>query len=90
MVNTAYLKILSAQIRRGQTVGMIGPNGAGKTTLLKLITGDKKPDEGFIRIGDQVRVGYYSQEQERLNPRLTVIEQITETFGYGEKEARNI
>jgi ATP-binding cassette subfamily F protein 3 len=83
-------KNLSAQIRRGQTVGMIGPNGAGKTTLLKLITGDKKPDEGFIRIGDQVRVGYYSQEQERLNPRLTVIEQITETFGYGEKEARNI
>lgn len=81
---------LSAQIRRGQTVGMVGPNGAGKTTLLKLITGDKRPDEGFIKIGDQVHVGYYSQEQEYLNPRMTVLEQITEPFGYGEKEARNI
>ena len=81
---------LSLHIRRGETVGLIGPNGAGKTTVLKLITGDKLPDKGFIKLGNNVKMGYYSQEQERLHPELTVLDEIRDTFNYGEKEARNI
>lgn len=81
---------LSLHIRKGETVGLIGPNGAGKTTLLKLITGDKKPDKGLIVLGSNVRVGYYSQEQERLDMKSTVLEEIMDTYGYGEGEARNI
>ena len=81
---------LSMHIRKGETVGLIGPNGTGKTTLLKLITGDKKPDTGFIQLGNNVKMGYYSQEQERLHPKLSVLDEVRDTFNFGEKEARNI
>lgn len=36
-------------------MGLIGPNGAGKTTILKMITGEKKPDTGFIQLGNNVK-----------------------------------
>ena len=81
---------LTVHIRNGETVGLVGPNGAGKTTLLRLVTGDKKPDRGFVQLGSNVKIGYYSQEQERLDPKLTVIEQIENQFNYGEGEARNL
>lgn len=71
-------------------MGLIGPNGAGKTTILKMITGEKKPDTGFIQLGNNVKMGYYSQEQERLHPKLTVLDEVRDTFNFGEKEARNI
>lgn len=81
---------LGLRIRRGETVGLIGPNGAGKTTLLKMITGDKRPDAGLITLGSNVRIGYYSQEQERLDPGRTVLDQICSAYGCGEGEARNL
>lgn len=81
---------LSMHIKKGETVGLIGPNGTGKTTLLKLIIGDKKPDTGFIQLGSNVKMGYYSQEQEKLHPALTVLDEVRDTFNFGEKEARNI
>lgn len=83
-------KDLTIHIKKGETVGLIGPNGAGKTTILKLITGEKKPDAGFIQMGNNVKMGYYSQEQERLHPKLTVLDEVRDTFNFGEKEARNI
>lgn len=83
-------KNLTIHIKKGETVGLIGPNGAGKTTILKMITGEKKPDTGFIQLGNNVKMGYYSQEQERLHPKLTVLDEVRDTFNFGEKEARNI
>lgn len=83
-------KDLSLHIKKGEVVGLIGPNGAGKTTLLKLITGDKKPVQGIIQLGNNVNMGYYSQEQERLHPELSVLDEVRDTFNFGEKEARNI
>ena len=83
-------KDLTIHIKQGETVGLIGPNGAGKTTILKMITGEKKPDTGFIQLGNNVKMGYYSQEQERLHPKLTVLDEVRDTFNFGEKEARNI
>lgn len=88
--NQVLFKDLTMHIRRGETVGLIGPNGAGKTTLLKIITGEKKPDSGFVQLGNNVKMGYYSQEQERLHPNLTVLDEVRNTFNFGEKEARNI
>lgn len=67
-------------------MGLIGPNGAGKTTILKMITGEKKPDTGFIQLGNNVKMGYYSQEQERLHPKLTVLDEVRDTFNFGEKK----
>lgn len=88
--NQVLFKDLTMHIRRGETVGLIGPNGAGKTTLLKIITGEKRPDSGFVQLGNNVKMGYYSQEQERLHPNLTVLDEVRDTFNFGEKEARNI
>lgn len=81
---------LNLHIKKGEVLGLIGPNGAGKTTLLKLITGEKTADNGIIQLGNNVKMGYYSQEQERLHPELSVLDEVRDTFNFGEKEARNI
>lgn len=61
----------------GGIVGVIGPNGAGKTTLFKMITGQEKPDKGFIRVGDTVDLAYVDQERDTLDPSKTVWEVIS-------------
>ena len=57
---------------------MIGPNGAGKTTLFRMITGQEKPDEGSIRIGETVKLGYVDQSRDALDPSKTVWEEISD------------
>jgi sulfate-transporting ATPase len=52
---------LSFKIPRGAVVGIIGPNGAGKTTLFRMIAGLEKPDQGTLRVGDSVKLGYVNQ-----------------------------
>ncbi len=46
---------------RGQCVGVMGPNGAGKTTLIKTLIGREKPDQGEVKLGHKVQVGYHDQ-----------------------------
>jgi ATP-binding cassette subfamily F protein 3 len=60
----------------GERVGLLGPNGAGKSVLLRCILGREAPDGGVVRIGPSVRVGYYSQEHETLDPNRTLVEEI--------------
>lgn len=48
--------------RKGDRVGFVGQNGCGKTTLMKMIAGFLEPDSGEIRVGQTVKIGYYSQE----------------------------
>ncbi len=80
---------LSLLIRRGDGVALVGPNGVGKTTLLKLLTGDKEPSSGRVKIGSRVKCGYFSQEHETLNPKLRVIDEIMSDFGVGDAQARH-
>jgi len=56
---------------------VVGPNGAGKTTLLRLITRSETPDEGTLRLGDTVVVGYVDQSRDALDPAKTVWEEIS-------------
>ncbi len=61
-------------ILRKDRLGIIGDNGCGKSTLLKMIMGMVEPDSGFVEIGDTVKIGYFSQENENLNPEQKVID----------------
>jgi ATP-binding cassette ChvD family protein len=61
----------------GGIVGIIGPNGAGKTTLLRMLMGHEQPDEGELKIGDTVELGYVDQSRDDLDPEHTVYEEIS-------------
>ena len=63
-------------VLRNDRIGIIGPNGSGKSTLLKIIMGVIIPDEGYIEIGDTVKIGYFSQENEEMDLSLRVIDYI--------------
>ncbi len=76
-------------LRRGERVVLVGPNGSGKTTLLRGIVGQVAPLAGRIRLGANVRVGYYSQEQEGLDEASNAFEEIRRVAPMGETEARS-
>ncbi|MFF4291962.1 ATP-binding cassette domain-containing protein, partial [Streptomyces sp. NPDC001633] len=61
-------------IDKGSRVVILGLNGAGKTTLLRLLGGAEKPDTGQIVEGHGLKLGYYAQEHETLDPERTVLE----------------
>ncbi|MGA0009266.1 MAG: ABC-F family ATP-binding cassette domain-containing protein [Candidatus Nanopelagicales bacterium] len=61
-------------VDRGSRVVVLGLNGAGKTTLLRILAGVDEPDTGAVIHGHGVRIGYYAQEHETLDPARTVIE----------------
>ena len=69
---------LSFKIPPGAIVGIIGANGAGKTTLFKMISGDEQMNNGSIRLGDTVKLGYVDQSREELDAGKTVWEEISE------------
>jgi len=59
---------LDLKIGRGERWGIIGPNGAGKTTLVRCVLGQIPADEGEIRLGTNVSIGYFSQKDEGIDP----------------------
>ncbi|EST37810.1 ABC transporter, partial [Streptomycetaceae bacterium MP113-05] len=61
-------------IDRGSRVVILGLNGAGKTTLLRLLAGAEAPDTGAVTPGHGLKLGYYAQEHETLDPDRTVLE----------------
>lgn len=68
---------LNFNLPKGGIVGVIGPNGAGKTTLFRMLTGQEKPDQGEMRIGDTVVMGYVDQSRDSLDAKKSVWEEIS-------------
>ena len=83
------IKNFSAEIFKGEKVGLIGRNGVGKSTLLKIIVDELKADGGEIKIGNRVKVGYLSQGHEELNENRTPLEELNQEFGLSEGQARS-
>jgi ATP-binding cassette ChvD family protein len=68
---------LTFKLPPGGIVGIIGANGAGKTTLFRMITAQEKPDQGTIKIGESVHLGYVDQSRDSLDGKKTVWEEIS-------------
>src|SRR5271169_1015448 len=68
---------LTFKLPPGGIVGIIGPNGAGKTTLFRMITDQEKPDNGAIKIGESVQLGYVDQSRDALDGKKNVWEEIS-------------
>ena len=68
---------LTFKLPPGGIVGIIGPNGAGKTTLFRMITKQEKADQGTIKTGDSVRLGYVDQSRDTLDGAKSVWEEIS-------------
>jgi energy-dependent translational throttle protein EttA len=68
---------LNFTLPRGGIVGVIGPNGAGKTTLFRMMTGEEKPDDGTLRLGETVKLGHVDQSRDSLNAKKTVHDEIS-------------
>lgn len=67
---------------KNDRVGIIGPNGSGKSTLLKMIAGWAEPDSGTVEMGQTVKLGYFSQENEAMDESLKVIDYIRNVAEY--------
>jgi energy-dependent translational throttle protein EttA len=80
---------LSFSLPPGGIVGVIGPNGAGKSTLFRLITGQEQPDEGEIKVGPTVHLGYVDQSRDHLDASKNVWEEVSggaDVFRFGKHE----
>jgi ATP-binding cassette subfamily F protein 3 len=81
---------VSFHVRRGERIGVIGPNGSGKTTLLRMLLGEIDADDGQIKWGASLNIGYYDQRLDEFDPENTVLEELAEgRVGFKEKELRD-
>ena len=82
-----FIRDFSYIFLKNDRVGFVGTNGCGKTTLMKLLAGREEPDSGSIKVGQTIRIGYYSQKIETskeagiayMDPKMRVIDYIRET-----------
>ncbi|MDC3418597.1 ABC-F family ATP-binding cassette domain-containing protein [Aquibacillus salsiterrae] len=82
---------LSFNVSRQDSIALVGPNGVGKTTLLKTIIGDLKTSAGTIQYGTNVQIGYYDQEQTRINSKKKVLSELWDDYPtMNEKDIRTV
>lgn len=78
-------------VDRGSRVVILGLNGAGKTTLLRLLSGLEEPDTGAVLPGHGLKLGYFAQEHDQLDPTQTVLENMMSAApDLNETEARRV
>ncbi|WP_263620690.1 ABC-F family ATP-binding cassette domain-containing protein [Halobacillus yeomjeoni] len=82
---------LNLDLSRGDSVALVGPNGVGKTTLLKTLVGELQESKGTKMIGTNVQIGYYDQEQTKLNSKKTVLNELWDDYPMkNEKDIRTV
>ncbi|HYJ13688.1 MAG TPA: ABC-F family ATP-binding cassette domain-containing protein [Thermomicrobiales bacterium] len=74
-------------IHHGERVALVGPNGSGKTTLFRLIQGLESPDEGTLRLGASIRIGYSAQLLETIDRRKTPMDLVRAVKPLNEQQA---
>lgn len=67
---------------KNQRVGFIGPNGCGKSTLMKIIAGLLGADSGTVEKGETVKIGYFAQEEQEMDPSQRVIDYVKDIGEY--------
>ena len=77
LINNFRIKIM-----RGDRIGLIGNNGVGKSTLLKILLGHIEPDQGSLKMGTNLEIGYYDQVARELDPDKTIAENVGEGKDY--------
>lgn len=83
---------LNFNLPPGGIVGIVGPNGAGKTTLFRMITGQEQPDNGTVKLGERVQLGYIDQSRDSLDDSKTVWEEISgglDVIPLGKREVKS-
>lgn len=83
-------KDVKLEVRRGERIGIIGPNGSGKTTLLSTLLGETDADEGEIKWGSNLNIGYYDQRLDDFDPEQTVMEAAWEDRDVRQQEVRDV
>ncbi len=76
------------ELHRGGCVALMGPNGSGKTTFLKTLLGELEPLSGDVHLGASLKIGYFAQAHDDLNPRNSVLEELLEHRSMPEGQAR--
>ena len=71
---------ISFDIKKGEKTALIGPNGIGKTTLFKIILSRLEAKSGSVKLGSNVVIGYYDQEQSDLNLNKTIFDEISDSY----------
>lgn len=71
LINNFKIKIM-----RGDRIGLIGNNGVGKSTLLKILLGQIEPDQGSVKLGTNLEIGYFDQIRRELDTTKTIAENV--------------
>jgi ATP-binding cassette subfamily F protein uup len=78
---TPLITDFSVRIMRGDRIGIIGPNGCGKSTLIKLLVGELEPARGSIYRGTSLKIAYFDQQRESLDPAASIMDNVTAGSG---------
>ena len=81
---------LDLVVERGERVALLGPNGTGKSTIMRLATGELRPEQGLVRLGNNVSPAYQDQQLARLDDRKTVLQEAMSATGFDAPEARDL